>query len=65
MITGWCKLKVRARVEILIKHFFSNDIYFSFVRPNCDKSDIVMCYVVGQIVVANKTLSVLICLYYH
>ena len=31
---GTCKLKVRARVETLIKHFFSNDFYFSFVRPN-------------------------------
>ena len=41
MITGWWKLKVRALVETLIKHFSSNDFYFSFVRPN-RLSDIVM-----------------------
>ena len=34
-------MKVRARAEILIKHFFSNDFYFSFVRP-MDFSDVVM-----------------------
>ena len=38
---GWCKLKVRGRVETFIKHFFSNDFCFIFVRPN-DFSDIVM-----------------------
>ena len=29
-----CKQKVRARVETLIKYFFSNHFYFSFVRLN-------------------------------
>ena len=46
MVTWWCKLKVRARTETLIKHFYSNDFYFSFVRPDLeglvDFSDIVM-----------------------
>ena len=41
MITGWCKPKVRARVETLVKHLFSNDFYFSFVGL-IDFSDIVM-----------------------
>ena len=34
VVTGWCKLKVRAPVDTFIKHFFSNDFYLSFVRPN-------------------------------
>ena len=36
-LLGWCKLKVRARVEIYTYIqilFFSNDFYFSFVRLN-------------------------------
>ena len=32
--TGWCKRTVRAQVETLFKYFFSNDFYFSFIRPN-------------------------------
>ena len=34
VVTGWCKLKVRALVEIYTKFVFSNDFYFSFVRHN-------------------------------
>ena len=45
MVIGWCKLKVRARVKTLIKHFFSNDFYFNYVRPNgLQFSDIVMLH---------------------
>ena len=63
MNTGWCKLKVRARVETLTKHFFSND-FISVLSGLMDFSDIVMLRS-RPIVVANKTLNVLICLYYH
>ena len=42
MITGWCKLKVRARLETLIKHFFSNDFFISVLSGLIDFSDIVM-----------------------
>ena len=59
MITAWCKLKVRSRVETLIK-IFPQMIFISVLLGLIDFSD-----VVGQIVVANKTLSVLICLYYR
>ena len=34
VVTGWCKLKVGAQVEIYTKCFFMNDFYFSFVSPN-------------------------------
>ena len=34
VVTGWCTLEVRARVETLTKFCFSNDFYFNFVRPN-------------------------------
>ena len=34
VVTGWCRLKVRALVEIYTKFVFSNDFYFSFVRHN-------------------------------
>ena len=44
--------------------FFSAMIFISVLLGLIDLSDIVIC-VVGQIVVANKTLSVLICLYYR
>ena len=47
--------------EIYQIYFFSNDFYFSFVRPN---GGLQLYCEVGQIVVANKTLIVLICLYY-
>ena len=40
MVTGWCKLKVRAWVEIYTT-FFSNDFYFSFVSL-MDFSDVVI-----------------------
>ena len=59
MITAWCKLKVRPRVETLIK-IFPQMIFISVLLGLIDFSD-----VVGEIAVANKTLSVLICLYYH
>ena len=49
-------------VETLIKHFFSNG-FISVLLGLINFSDIVIC-VVGQIVVANKTVSVLIFLYY-
>ena len=62
MITGSCKLKVRAQVEIHT-NFFSYGL-FSVLLGLIEFSDIVIFCVVGQIVVANKTLSVLICLYY-
>ena len=61
---GWCKLKARARVETLIKHFFSSKIFISVLLGLIDFSDIVMLCS-GPIVVANKTLRVLICLYYR
>ena len=41
MITGWYKLKVRARAETLIKHFVSNDFYLVLLDL-IDFSDIVM-----------------------
>ena len=44
---------------------FSAMIFISVLLGLIDFSDIVMLGVVGQIVVANKTLSVLICLYYR
>ena len=34
MVTGWYKLKVGDWVETLVKHSFSNEFYFSFVRPD-------------------------------
>ena len=40
MITGWCKLKVRARVETLIKYFLLN--FISVLLGLIDFSDIVM-----------------------
>ena len=42
MITGWCKLKVRAQVETLTKHFFSAMIFMSVLLGLMDFSDIVM-----------------------
>ena len=42
MNTGWYKLKVRARVETLIKHFFSAMIFISVLSGLMDFSDIVM-----------------------
>ena len=63
MVTGWCKLKVQSRVETLIKHF-SAMIFISVLLGLMDFSVWRRC-AVGQIVVANKTFSVLICLYYH
>ena len=41
MITGWCKLKVRARVETLIKHF-SAMIFISVLLGLIDFRDMVM-----------------------
>ena len=41
MITGWCKLKVRARVGTLIKQFFAM-IFISVLLGLIDFSDIVM-----------------------
>ena len=41
MVTGWCKLKVRARVETLIK-YFSAMIFISVLLGLMDFSDIVM-----------------------
>ena len=41
MITEWCKLKVRARAETLIKHFFSSD-FISVLLGLIDFSDMVM-----------------------
>ena len=40
-LEGWCKLKVRARVETLIKLFFSM-IFISVLLGLIDFSDIVM-----------------------
>ena len=37
MTTGWCKVKVRARVETVIKHFF-----ISVLLGLMDFSDVVM-----------------------
>ena len=34
VITGWCTLEVRARVETLTKFLFSNNFYFRFVMLN-------------------------------
>ena len=42
MNTGWCKLKVRARVETLINHCFSDDFFISVLSGLMDFSDIVM-----------------------
>ena len=44
MNTGWCKLKVRARVETLIKHFFSVMIFISVLLGLIDLNGIVMLY---------------------
>ena len=44
MITGWYKLKVRARVETLIKHFFSAMNFISVLLSLIDFSDIVMLH---------------------
>ena len=41
--TGWCKLKVRARVETLSKHF-SAMIFISVLLGLMDFSDIVMLH---------------------
>ena len=41
MVTGWCKLKVRARVEIYTK-FFSAMIFVSGLLGPVDFSDIVI-----------------------
>ena len=60
MVIGRCKLKVRARLEICTT-FFSATIFISVLLGLMDFSDIViLCR--GQIIVASKTLSVLICL---
>ena len=54
-------LKVRDHV----KTFTSTDFYFSFMLGLMDFSDTaILCRLVGQIVVANKILSVLISLYF-
>ena len=42
MITGWCKLKVRARVETLIKQFFFSNDFISVLLGVINFSDIVM-----------------------
>ena len=42
MITGSYKLKVRAQVEKLIKHFFSSMIFIAVLSDLIDFSDIVM-----------------------
>ena len=39
VIIGLCKVKVRAHVGMLIKSFFSNDFYFSFILGLMDFSD--------------------------
>ena len=41
VVTGWCKLRVRAWVETLIKYFFSND-FISVLSGLMDFSDIVI-----------------------
>ena len=56
VIIGLCKVKVRAHVGMFTISFFSNDLYFGFIRP----SVIQQYCVVGQIVVANEPLRVLI-----
>ena len=61
MVTGWCKLKVQTRVEIYT-NFFSAMMFISVLLGLMDFSDIVILY--SRPDVANKTLSVLICLYY-
>ena len=43
MVTGWCKLKVRARVEIYT-NFFSAMIFISVLLGLMDFSDIVALY---------------------
>ena len=50
VIIGWCKMKVRARVETLIKHFFSSDFYFSVLLGLIDFSDIVMLRIIVRFV---------------
>ena len=56
MITEWCKLGWRPLSSI-----FSAMIFISILLGLIGFSDIVnQCCIVGQIVVANKTLSVLI-----
>ena len=42
MNRGWCKLKVRARVETLTNHFFSAMIFISVLSGLIGFSDIVM-----------------------
>ena len=42
MTTEWCKQKVRARVETLIKRFFSAMIFISVLLGLIDFSDMVM-----------------------
>ena len=44
MVTGWCKLKVRAREKTLIKHFFSAMIFISVLLGPMDFNDIVMLH---------------------
>ena len=53
-------MKVRANVGMFTKSFLSNDFYFIFMLGLMDFSDIQQYCVVDQIVVANKTISVLI-----
>ena len=42
MITGWCKLKIRARVEDTYQTFFSAMIFISVLLDLIDFSDVVM-----------------------
>ena len=44
MVTGWCKLKVGAWVETLIKHFFSAMIFISVLLGLIHFSDTVMLH---------------------
>ena len=42
MVTGWCKLKVRGRVETRLSNIFSAMIFISVLLGLMDFSDIVM-----------------------
>ena len=63
MVTGWCKLKAQAQVEIYI-NFFLAMVSISVSLGIMDFSHIVILCNGANSFVANKSLSVLICLYY-
>ena len=62
MVTGWCKLRFETGWRY-IPTFFSAMIFISVLFSLMDFSDIVILCNRPVIIVANKTLSILICLY--